>query len=348
MMPQLDKTTLLKIQESLRQGLTQSELSLRANCPRKWFFRYVQLYKRQGSFSWSLLFGDAMHTMLDEYYTILSTIKKPQEYLAESPVEVPEFRFDEDVILLPSQQEEYEYYQGLATVLFRRHNHYHTVADQKMVIVSTEDEAEIEYRGFRLRGKIDIVMRPTKRDGVFIMDHKTTYDINRSLLLGWNFRFQFLFYAWMYWKMTKEVPAGMYVNAIKKPAERRSVAKSESIPAFLKRIEQNIITNPVHYFLRERLPIDRGALQRFQDNTLDPVLTQVGLIRQGVNNRLEETKVTGIELATIYSLIMAGNTDYCQIYNTPCEFLPLCENNFQDYASEYIITNNKHPELTSK
>jgi hypothetical protein len=149
----------------------------------------------------------------------------------------------------------------------------------------------------------------------------------------------------MYWKMTKEVPAGMYVNALKKPAERRSVAKAETIPAFLKRIEQNIIVDPDKYFLRERLPVDKKALLRFQENTLDPVLTQMGLIKRGVANRLDGERTSGIELATVYSLIMAGNTDYCQIYNTPCEFLPLCENNFQDYASEYIVTTTKHPEL---
>lgn len=214
--------------------------------------------------------------------------------------------------------------------------------DCKMKILQTEKELEYEYRGFRLRAKIDLVIRPAAKDGVFVLDHKTCSSFDKGLFAGWSFRFQFLFYAWMYWKVTGRYPNGMYVNALKKPQERRSVKKQETIDAFLTRVKSNMELEPDEYFKRERMPFDLDTLPRFEKYTLDPIITQY-VQMYAVSNMTERPDF--MEQYMIDSLFLSMNTDHCWNYSRPCEFLDLCQNNFNDFSSEYVISEDKHPEL---
>jgi hypothetical protein len=329
----LDHNVQSELRRSFDQGLTQSEIMTRMNCARKWYFRYVKQIKKQGSFSWALLYGDAMHQMLEKYYR-----QRPE-------IPVPEFRFEEDVILSPTQQEEYKYWRALAEMTFKRHNKVWEKWDEHMVVEMTEQEVEYEYRGFRLRGKIDLVVRPYKSEGLFPLDHKTASDFNKGLFAGWSFRFQFLFYAWLLWKVHGVQIAGMYVNAIKKPAERRSVKSQESIPQFIKRVEHNMISDPNKYFRRERLPFDGNTLQRFEEFTLDPILAQFEMVHGAAIMPWSEFEDEDV-MQTLIGLVLSMNTDHCHVYGKPCEFLELCENNFEDFSQEYITTDTKHPELS--
>ena len=322
-----------QLKRSLDEGLTQSEIMTRMNCPRKWFYRYVWQKKKQGSFSWPLLFGDAVHKMLEAYY-------RGRDVNAE----VPEFRFEEDVILRPDQTEEHMYWRALAHVLVEAHNRYWFKFDNQMEILANEEEIHYNYEGFNLKGKIDMCIRPSTKDGVFPLDHKTTYQFDSHIFDGWSFRFQFLFYAWLWWKVKKRYPAGIYVNAIRKPAERRSVKKQETVEEFIKRIEQNIVLEPEKYFKRERLPFGPGTLERFEEYTLNPIINQFGMV-DGIT-KCTEADFRDEDLArTVDSLLLAINTDHCHQYNRSCEFLDLCANNLQDHAAEYIDMKQKHPEL---
>jgi len=294
------------------------------------------MFKKKGSFSWALLFGHAMHQMLDRYYK--------DQYAKEC--QIPAFEFEDDVILRPDQTDDHRYWQMLLEVMFDRYIKYWDSEDAKMVVEATEQEVEYNYEGFRLRGKLDMVFRPSKKDGIFILDHKTTYDINESLVLGWQFRFQFLFYAWLYWKISKQYPAGVYVNALKKPLERRSVKKQESVEEFIKRIELNMQIEPEKYFKRFRLPIDKSTLARFEKYTLKPLLfgfKTVSGLSQLTPREFEEQQISDDD---INAQFLTANTDHCHVYNKPCEFLELCQNNFDDFANEYIAMPFKHAELT--
>ena len=339
----LEPNVVQMLKDSFEDGLTQSEIMTRMNCPRKWYFRYIQQIKKQGTFSWALVFGDAVHQMLETYYTIANTLE-PGGSPSLTQVEVPDFRFEEDVMLRPDQADDHEYYRGLARILVDHHNKYWREFDEKMIIEATEQEVELRHRGFRLRGKIDLVIRPNKGDGLFAMDHKTTSDFSEGLFAGWSFRFQFLFYAWLQWKITGVYPAGMYVNAIKKPKERRSIRNQETVAQFLKRIRLNIATDPSLYFKRERLPFDKSTLPRFERYTLDPILVQYEMIHGATEMSAEEFEDWELN-STLESLLLSMNTDHCHTYNRPCEFLDLCQNNLEDHAQEYINMQHKHPEL---
>lgn len=331
----LDYSAVEQLRNSLTEGLTQSEIMTRMNCPRKWFFRYVLQKKKQGSFSWALLFGDAIHKMLERYYRG-----------ADVEAEVPEFRFEDDVILRPDQTEEHEYWKQLAHVIVKEHNRYWFPFDDQMEILANEEEISYNYEGFNLRGKIDMCIRPSPHDGIFPMDHKTTYQFDSHIFDGWSFRFQFLFYSWLWWKVKGRYPAGVYVNAIRKPAERRSIKKQETVEAFVERIHQNIIMDPQNYFKRERLPFDAGTLERFEIYTLNPIINQFKVLSRFSKYDSDYMAYRPVLCSTLDSLLLAMNTDHCHQYNRSCEFLDLCANNLADHAAEYIDMKHKHPELS--
>lgn len=324
-----------KIQWAMAEGLTQSEIMLRQNCVRKWFFRYILGYKRKGAFSWSLLWGDVMHQLLEAHYK-----GTPRS-------NCPPFRFTDDVLLAPGQEEESLFWSGLAEVYIDRYIKYWNPIDNHFKIHKVEKEIELKYEGFRLRGKIDLLFSEDRPEhNVWLMDHKTTYDINQQLISGWQFRFQFLFYAWMYWRLTKKYPSGVYVNAIKKPLERRSKSKGESLPDFLARIKQNITLEPSKYFHRERLPFNHDTLARFEELTLKPIIWQYVIIKdydpaRDIANPQDHWAVDSL----LRSMLISMNSDHCHMYNRPCEYLELCQNAFQDYSEEYIISPTKHDEL---
>jgi len=323
-----------QIKQSLATGLTQSELMCRCNCPRKWMFRYILNLKRQSSFSWPLVMGSAIHKLLEMSYH--GRLKEPTTI---------DFDFEPDVLLNPIQEEEYKYYKMVAAMLVWRHNQHYKEFDEKLEIESIEYEINYEYRGFRLRGMIDLAGYGSNRPGLWIMDHKSTGDINDKILEGWNFRFQFLFYAWLWTRVSGQRPTGIFVNMLKKPLERRSVKKQESLGEFIRRIDNNIQIDPQSYFRREWIPLDDATIERFQNWTLDPLITEMHMLQEAVSGDSYE-RFNQVEKE---AMLLRANTDHClgPYHNFPCEFLELCKNDFNDYASEYIQREHKHPELSS-
>lgn len=324
------------IKLSLEEGLTQSEIMERCNCPRKHMFRYILNLKRQGSFSWPLMVGGAIHKLLEEHYTLL---QKGKGGLTEP--KAIEFEFDQDVILDPKQHEEYKYWQLVVGMLVYRHNRYYD--DSNIDVHHVEVPIDLVYRGQRLRGIIDLVGSSPGRD-FWIMDHKSSSDISDIRLEGWQFRFQFLFYAWLWRGLSGEIPSGTYVNILKKPLERRSVKKGESVEDFCRRIDFNIQAEPHLYFRREWVPIDSGMIDRFQRYTLDPAITEFQMLREVVDLHEDDmySRFTQLEKE---AMLLRANTDHCIYFNTKCEFLELCKENFQDFHVEYIKREHKHPEL---
>jgi PD-(D/E)XK nuclease superfamily len=331
-----------EITRCFQDGITQSEIMVRGNCIRKWMFRYVLRLRKRGSFSWSLSVGGAIHRMLEEYYR-LTAVNGPTP---ETPIQFPEngFNLPDDVILHGQDAEQQEYWTRVCELLVRQHNHYYKNTDQKLIILETEKELEYTYRGIPLKGVIDLGFEETFTKSsihdFYIMDHKTTTDLSDNLLCGFQFRFQFLFYSWLWKQITGTRPAGFLVNALKKPLERRSVKNSESLTTFLHRIERNVISEPANYFRRIQIPLDDDTLLRFQRTILDPLITQMqwtqALPTSDVSNQTRE------------ALLISANTDHCHSWNRACEFLDLCANNLEDFAGEFVQDEVKHPEFARR
>jgi hypothetical protein len=343
------------VESSLSEGLTQSEIMLRQNCARKWYFRYAQMLKHKGSISWSLLWGDVMHQVLDRYYTFIRENPdiRQQEICYQELTHV-NFRFSDDILLSPDDRNELYYYHTLTEIMLPYYVKHWWEKDHQITIHNVEKLIEYNYRGFILKGKIDLIFKENPKHGLatdpkgyWLTDHKTTYTLYDPLIAGWRFRFQFLFYAWMSWKLTGIYPNGLIVNAIRKPALRRSVAKAESMDDYLNRIALDIAERPEDYFKRERLPFDHETLPRFEKTGLIPILNQF----EQLHGAVLSLKDGDIDINdpdwqdTLMALLINMNPDYCWSYGKACEFLPLCSNNFYDFNEEYVHSNLKHEEL---
>jgi hypothetical protein len=151
-----------------------------------------------------------------------------------------------------------------------------------------------------------LISRPNgPNDGIFIWDFKTSFRLSPLIVDSWTFRFQFLFYTWLYWRFVGRKPDGIMVQGLLKPQLRPK--KTERLDTFLRRIEQEMADRRDEFFYRERIPLATDALERFETEMLMP---HVEAFR-----RLRFTQT---------SPSPRQNTNHCHIYGRACEYLQLC------------------------
>src|SRR6266404_5981454 len=307
--------------KTLSEGFTQSELSLLSLCPQKWNWQYNQLLFKPGIVAWPLLVGTVFHDAMEQLF---STKGKR--------VKVATLQFTETQVPAIDDFQKLEYFNTLVPIMVEAYRIYHQEDFLLDNIESLEEVVEVEYRGFRLRGKID---KTTIEDGQRVLtDYKTTSRIDKASVAGWDFRFQFMFYLWLKSKLIKEGPplGAFRVDAVKKTELR--VKKTENLEGFGQRVFQDMIADPDKYFYRERFPIIDGSLEHFQTNVLDHKLNRIKAI---VNPD------TPLDVARL--LIEDKNTEECQRWGIQCPFLDLSRHGYDKMGQFYRTKSVKHEEL---
>jgi PD-(D/E)XK nuclease superfamily protein len=305
--------------------ITQSEIMLRASCPRKWLYRCALMLERKGLFDINLSYGSIMHRLLEDYY------RSGQKEQGQADAIAAEI-FDEGGVLTPSQIEELELAVRKVQIAFEAYCEHYRAADERMVIVAVEKEIAIYFEGLNFAGKIDLVSRPNGiNDGIFIWDYKTSFRLTPLIVDSWTFRFQFLWYAWLWWHHTGRKPDGIMVQGLLKPQLRPK--KGERQDDFLERIREEMFHTRENYFYRERIPLVADALERFEREMLSPHVAAFRRLRYG-----------GVNLDT---LAMAQNTGQCHIYGAVCPYLQLCKDGWAA-VGEYSQREKKHMELSGK
>lgn len=322
----LTKQAAAAITGSVQETISQSEIMLRASCPRKWFYRYALKLGKQGLIDLNLLYGTLMHSLLEQHY-------KGEEPRINWPQKKGE-------IISPTDYEGIELAVEKAKLAFAAYQQHYEQLDAKLRIRIVEEVIEIEYKGLKLSGKIDMVAHPTYSDAPFIWDFKTAGKFDANLLDAWTFRFQFLFYAWLYWQATGERPGGTMVNGLLKTGLRPKIAdrkskRRESQEEYLRRVAGDLTAHREKYFYRQRLPLGKGVLERFEQEMLLPNL--IPFYRMGV--------VSGVPTSWDFeSYALAQNTNQCHMYGSNCEFLHLCKEGPIALA-EFETRKVKHQEL---
>lgn len=306
---------------TIADGFTQSELSMFGDCAQKWNWRYNNLLEAMGYFSFPLMVGSALHDFMEQWYATKG-----------KRANVATLQFEEGVIATAEDLLKLEYWNHVLPAMMRAYAIYYKDDHTKWDIIQIEEEVSVDYRGFRLRGKIDLHHR--EADGEYIDDHKSTSTLSKDVVAGWDFRFQFMFYLWLKWVQNpKNKIKGYYINAIKKPELR--VKKLETIPAFAQRVFDDMVQEPDKYFYRDKFPITRGALQHFQDKVVDPRLTVIAYAADPLSQR---------ELAE--AIITNKNTNECQKFTgAPCPYIHLCRHGFSNMRHLYELKDRKHMEL---
>ena len=312
------------IQLSAEEGFTQSEITTRDNCAQKWYWTYVELLQKMGSFSWALVYGSALHATLEQMYTTKGERWSPEEVKIPAGVE-----------LTLAQQALQEYYNELVKIQTARYAAFWKDEFAMLQVVAVEEVIDITFCGIRFKGMIDLIAK-TPDGRIWIFDHKTCSRLDAQTQMGWDFRFQFMFYMWL---VSKKYPdwklAGFTVNAIKKPALRQG--KTESTATFLSRIEMDMIAEPEKYFYRENMPLTKESMEHFEKMILEPKLKILQLL-------------TDEESPAIIKEVLAHNpnTDACMHYGSPCTFLPLCRRGWELEGFQYEKKETKHTELADE
>ena len=337
-----DPRYLEAIKKATDNTVTQSEIMLRASCPRKWFYRYALKLDRISGVSYHLLYGSLMHAALAELYRSGHYGETYKEY----PIEVPNVVVSEDVILTPENREEIELVKAKAQIAFNAYRMHYYKTDSYMRIISVEETYRTKFRGLVLEGKIDLVAHPKDRDGVFIWDYKTAGRFDANMLDAWSFKFQFLYYCWLYWRCTGNRPMGTMASGLAKTRLRPSIIdkktkEKESREVYLKRVKKDMQVNREKFFYRQRMPMAKGMLERFEKEILMPHIHSFVMLKKLPDNPVI---MTNEEIATRDSIAMAMNTSQCHMYNSFCEFLPLCKDG-PIMLAEYSRRTSKHAEL---
>jgi len=126
--------------------------------------------------------------------------------------------------------------------------------------VGLEKEFDIEFAGFRLRGKMDGIYR---KGGLWVFETKTKGRIdeqNISELL--SFDFQSDFYSLATEKLYKEPPVGIRYNIIRRPGQK--LGKKETVVAFKERVRKEVLADPKHYFIRYRVDKSKEDMEVFK------------------------------------------------------------------------------------
>lgn len=314
------------------EGCTQSEMTTMDNCGMLWFWKYALLLKKKGGFSWALAFGSAMHQCWEEMYAT-----------GGKRWSVPQVRafLPKGVSLSLDQQKQEEYWQGVLQIqaecyAHRYRDEFELIRTEKVEMI-VDLVHEFEGQKIRLKGMVDLQFCNVANDGLWIMDHKTSGRLDLKTVQGWDFRFQFMFYLWLATKQMEQEGQsrrfqGYEINALKKPTIK--VRVNDTLPQFFERLRNEMLMEPEKYYYRERLLLNKQALDHFEKHVLEPKLHRIMLL---TNPEVSDS----IKLSIVNNM----NTDYCQRYGGPCEFLPLCAHGFELEGFQYEQRAIKHEEL---
>jgi hypothetical protein len=290
------------------------------SCMQRWNWRYNELLQKPGVIPFPLIVGSGFHDSMEQFYKTKG-----------ARVNVATLQFREYDVASLNDYTALNYWNALLPVMMEAYAIYYKADPMKWNIHSVEEDVDITYRGFRLRGKIDLEF--SDNDGRWILDHKTTSKLSKDVVAGWDFRFQFMFYIWLKSKIPNSQPLkGYWVNAVKKTELR--VKKSESLPEFAERVKQDMIIEPDKYFFRDRFLVNKGALDHFEKSVVDKHLDILQFVIQSPD----------VPLAR--SIIELKNTSECQKWGgRPCEYIDLCRFGRKDMEHLYINKPTKHEEL---
>lgn len=307
---------------NLSEGFTQSEMTTLDNCGMLWNWRYNLGLRLKNTFSWALVVGSACHDCIEQM------LAKHSAEFTLAP-----FQYPEGTLLTPAEKEKEYYWQCVVQAMMEAWAVYHKDDfNREYTMKDIEMELDIVWMGLRLRGKLDWKMQYD--DGSkYIVDWKTCSRLDKSMAEEWDFRFQFMFYPWAAKQMGMDIN-GFMPSAIKKPELRQKIG--ESVETFAARVRFDMISDPEKYFYRELLPLTDGAMKHFETQVLAPKVARLQLLAN------PDPSLSDLQRAIAHNM----NTDYCQRYGRPCDFIRLCRHGWDTYGFEYEQRQNKHDELT--
>lgn len=287
-------------------GVTQSMIGDWQLCRQKLAYQ-LEGYQKKGGISKALRWGTLIHAGLEALYKSIRQGASPTEAVLAINMAV-EKQTAKDVKVAYSAENVVEIERDcvVAQVLLSEYVDWWGEDDFQREWLDVEGTFDVNFKGYRLRGKLDAIYANMKKRLVKPLETKTSSRIvEQNLLLALGFDFQCLIYyeavkLFLDKKYLKYLQGPLY-NILRTPGLRQK--KKESEADFIQRITEDIQQKPDHYFYRFDLSFDKETIDRFNEE-LEARLTEYHMWLDG-------------ELATYRS------EKRC-ILPYQCEFLELC------------------------
>jgi len=301
---------------TIRDGVTQSELSLLDECPKKWNFRYNNLLEKADHFDWNFFVGGAWHSFQEKW----RETKGKHSPASFTPPEIPK-----NIGRDSAFEERLDYWSNVLPVVQQVYaKMWKEEAVHPWSII--EETLTAKHLDWTVMGKIDLASDKPR----FIRDFKSTSSAWLITPDGWHFKLQFMLYAWL---MSKNFPVWgtkpfeFQLDIFQKPSLKQT--KNETFPGHIARVCRDIADRPEFYLRRTSFPITSDAVKRFEREILTPKIQRLELARNPDN----------------VSIISNANTNACNLYGNQCEFFNICEKGWEAGKFFFEQREVKHREL---
>lgn len=192
-------------------------------CRRRWYYQNVERLAPKDSVGFPLIFGECIHKALESYYRNNRSLKLALAAFNRA------WRKETDVLMRTYgqfyQYVEQEWYEHL--VKGKQMLKYYSRFDKQepfwknIIAVNIEERAFVDIVDTNgnpiagrplLSGRIDLVVE--RHDGIWIVDHKTAAQKPSDAALDVDD--QLTGYAYLYWRLTGDVPRGVIYNVLLK------------------------------------------------------------------------------------------------------------------------------------
>lgn len=260
-------------------GVTQSLLQKFTGCKDR-FHKHVMLGLRETGRKEAMEYGSIFHKLL-EIGTLLGKNNSRLNILKQANIAFKNKEIESNDLILTAVSQYFEYvkweqdkpkYKYIAAEPVFRENY-------ELPVISFNPCEEINIRipkgvVIPLRGRIDEVLEINGK--MWIQENKTKGQINESFLIDTiPSNIQVMFYAVCSQLKYGRNCHGVIYNVIRKPALRQR--QTESTEDFLQRIKEDIEQQPDHYFKRYSYEFQKGQIDKWIKEELNPLLVHVYL-----------------------------------------------------------------------
>lgn len=251
---------------SLDQGVTQSILSRFVQC-RIAAMLYLDGWRTTAERR-ALSFGSLMHSLIESWYAPVVGVKSAK--LDDCPLKIfQKIAKDEETTALAEKKSVIDLQAdlGSAKALFPGYCERWHDEDQKREWCAVEQQFDILFHAFRLRGKIDGLFR-AKDGSAWLLETKTASQISDDTMSqALAFDFQSLFYCLAVELATGHEISGVLYNIIRTPSIGKGLDKTTT--AYVDLIKDDIQKRPEWYFVRYEIAYPRATRVRFSQELLE-------------------------------------------------------------------------------
>lgn len=245
----------------IENGVTQTILGDWVNCRQKCWYR-INGFTLTGQ-SFYLDFGNLFHACLEVLYTQAPAVKFKASKLLPIVDQVIRdwLAVQEAVATGEDQVGQANVIAELLLTMLPRYLQYYQQRDSKLIWLGQESEFDLNYRGFRLRGKRDGLCRMNKKE-LWLLETKTKGQFQEGSMEDvLQFDFQSLFYITASEIEFEKPVNGVIYNLIRRPQLKRK--ESETPQEYADRVGRDIDTRPEFYFQRYQTTYLKVTKKRF-------------------------------------------------------------------------------------